>query len=125
MNRNAIVAGAVLLGLLAAGCSDHRIGLNEFLQMQQEMAKAPTTQPVDSGALTKLVDTQLGPYKVGPSDVLTVTLTGADQNAIFPSTQVRVDREGGFPRVGRAFTSDAIGTLAGALLGTSTVTTYI
>ncbi len=37
----------------------------------------------------------------------------------------RVEKNGNFPRVGRAFTSDAIGTIIGAILGTSAVTTYI
>jgi AGZA family xanthine/uracil permease-like MFS transporter len=33
--------------------------------------------------------------------------------------------DGKMPRIGRAFFSDALGTVAGALLGTSTVTSYI
>jgi AGZA family xanthine/uracil permease-like MFS transporter len=40
-------------------------------------------------------------------------------------TTGHIDRSGRLPRAGRAFTADAIGTIAGALLGTSTVTTYI
>lgn len=36
-----------------------------------------------------------------------------------------IEKDGTFPRAGRAFTADAIGTVVGALLGTSTVTTYI
>lgn len=35
------------------------------------------------------------------------------------------DTEGRLPRADRAFTADALGTVGGALLGTSTVTTYI
>ncbi|HUO86361.1 MAG TPA: NCS2 family permease [Thermoanaerobaculia bacterium] len=35
------------------------------------------------------------------------------------------DEEGNLPRAGRAFTADAVGTTAGALLGTSTVTSYV
>ncbi len=37
----------------------------------------------------------------------------------------QIDESGHLPRAGRAFTSDAVGTIVGALLGTSTVTTYI
>lgn len=37
----------------------------------------------------------------------------------------RVEKNGNFPRVGRAFTSDSIGTIIGSILGTSAVTTYI
>ncbi len=36
-----------------------------------------------------------------------------------------VDERGELPRAGQAFTSDALGTVAGACLGTSTVTSYI
>ena len=36
-----------------------------------------------------------------------------------------LDKEGKLPRVGRALLSDAIGTVAGACLGTSTVTSYV
>lgn len=47
------------------------------------------------------------------------TLVGLGQLAGF------VDREGRFPGSERAFVADAVGTSVGALLGTSTVTTYI
>ncbi|HWI27111.1 MAG TPA: NCS2 family permease [Stellaceae bacterium] len=36
-----------------------------------------------------------------------------------------IDREGRIPRLGRAFLADSIATIAGSLLGTSTVTSYI
>ncbi len=36
-----------------------------------------------------------------------------------------IDRRGEMERAGRAFSSDAIGTIFGSLLGTSTVTTYV
>ncbi len=36
-----------------------------------------------------------------------------------------VDKKGELPRANRAFTADAIGTTMGAVLGTSTVTTYV
>lgn len=36
-----------------------------------------------------------------------------------------LDKDGKLPRVGRALFADAVGTVAGALLGTSTVTTYV
>ena len=47
------------------------------------------------------------------------TLIGVGQAAGF------VDRDGRLPDADRAFTADAVGTSVGALLGTSTVTTYI
>jgi AGZA family xanthine/uracil permease-like MFS transporter len=36
-----------------------------------------------------------------------------------------VDEDGNLPRANRAFTADAVGTVTGSLLGTSTVTSYV
>lgn len=47
------------------------------------------------------------------------TLIGVAQEANM------LDENGNLPRVGRALTADAVGTVAGAALGTSTVTSYI
>jgi len=47
------------------------------------------------------------------------TLVGVSKQAGF------IKEDGRLPRAGRAFFSDAVGTCAGALFGTSTVTTYI
>jgi len=89
---------AAVLGLAIVGCSDHRISLGEFLEMQQEACKAattqPTTQPAARKALAEIIDKHLGPYKVGPSDVMVINLTGANQAQIVSPVQVRVDRNG-------------------------------
>lgn len=47
------------------------------------------------------------------------TLTGLGMKAGY------INEKGEFPNVNRAFMADAVGTTAGAVLGTSTVTTYI
>ncbi|MEO0867103.1 MAG: NCS2 family permease [Cyanobacteria bacterium J06642_11] len=47
------------------------------------------------------------------------TLTGLGAKAGY------IDRDGKFPGVEKAFMADAVGTTAGSILGTSTVTTYI
>jgi len=47
------------------------------------------------------------------------TLAGVSSKAGF------LDKDGKLPRVGKALMADAIGTVAGACLGTSTVTTYV
>ncbi len=47
------------------------------------------------------------------------TLTGLGMKAGY------IDEQGRFPRVTEAFMADAVGTTVGAILGTSTVTTYI
>jgi protein involved in polysaccharide export with SLBB domain len=96
------------LGLLTAalvvGCEpEHRMDLEEFLMMQQG-AQAPTEpDPAAQAEAAALVARQMGPYRVGPNDVLTVTLTGADPTALFPPVEVRVDAEGkiAMPIVGK------------------------
>lgn len=87
----------VLAGLL--GCTDHRISLAEFLEMQQvKHADIPTTQPAidetaQAEALT-LINRALGPYVVGPGDVLRVTLSGLEEGPPMPSVDARVSRTG-------------------------------
>ena len=83
---------AVLLALCLCGC-DHRITQAEFMKMLQEMPPAPTTQPV-APSNAAAIDKRLGPYKVGPSDVLTVTVTPADLTAAVPPVRVRVSSGG-------------------------------
>ena len=93
---------ASTLGFLVAvagtvgGCSDHRISISEFLQLQQQMRThgKPVLSPEASEASAAMLDRQLGPYRVGPSDVLSVTLTGADSSVVRPPIQARVDSRG-------------------------------
>jgi len=95
-NYVTLVGINMFLGFCLTGCSDHRISLAEFLQIQQEIESAKaTTQPADvQMEICTLVDSHLEPYKVGPSDVLNILLTRLDQEAPFPPVQVRVDRNG-------------------------------
>lgn len=91
------VCGLVMTG--GIGCGDHRIPLRAFLEMEQER-KAATTQPTPPpGATTQqsvnaAVDKALGPYLVGPGDVLSVTVSTGDQAEGAPPVQARVDRKG-------------------------------
>ncbi len=95
----------LLLVCFAAGCEDNRISLNQFLELQQKMRQVgsttqpsstqPSTQPSASQPVaSESVDRHLGPYRVGPGDVLTLTLTTSAQPALTPPVQVRVDRMG-------------------------------
>jgi protein involved in polysaccharide export with SLBB domain len=88
------LAGATLVA--SAGCSEHRISLQEFIAMQQAEPLSPaTTQPAPlQEQEVSLLDHELGPYTVGAGDVLTVVVSGLDQAASLPSLQVRVDRNG-------------------------------
>ncbi|MCH7701698.1 MAG: polysaccharide biosynthesis/export family protein [Planctomycetes bacterium] len=93
-----VSAACVLLlsqGLMGCG-ADHRISLEQFLVMQQDAREAAVESPsaAELDEVRALLDRQLGPYKVGPGDELTVTLTGADATPLFPPTIARVNREG-------------------------------
>ncbi|MCH7841024.1 MAG: polysaccharide biosynthesis/export family protein [Planctomycetes bacterium] len=102
MGRRMAFYKASTLGFLVAvagtvgGCSDHRISISEFLQLQQQMRAhgKPVLSPEASEASAAMLDRQLGPYRVGPSDVLSVTLTGADSSVVRPPIQTRVDSRG-------------------------------
>lgn len=83
-----------MICLVLVGCNDNRISLNEFLQMQSTQKNtgcttAPTTEPAPID-----VDRYLTSYKVGPDDVLAVTLTRIDDMGLNPPMQVRVHRDG-------------------------------
>ncbi len=83
-------AVVVVAGLVGCQKPDHRISIDDFLEMQRSDAPpADSAQP----APTVEVDQHLGPYKVGPGDVLGLALTGT-QAAALPPLQVRVDRNG-------------------------------
>jgi protein involved in polysaccharide export with SLBB domain len=94
----------LLAALFGVGCApDHRIGLDEFMQMQLEAQAAIPAEEAAATDAGALVARQMGPYRVGPNDVLQVTLTGADPSALFPPVEVRVDRDGNvlMPIVGK------------------------
>jgi protein involved in polysaccharide export with SLBB domain len=99
--RTAILAGALTIGLLSLGslgCSaGKRISMHEFIRMQEDMAQAespqPTTQPSRS-TVEVWAKHAFAPYRVGPSDVLAVALTGLDEPTATTPYQVRVNRKG-------------------------------
>lgn len=84
--RVGLVAGTLLL---AVGCAEHRIALNEFLELQQAVAQPPSEEPVDVD-----VDRYLGPYRVGQGDVLEIALMGGDTLGALNQLRARVDRDG-------------------------------
>ena len=84
-------------GMVIAGCAEHRISLAQFLIKQRLAADAPR-QPLAPEAMQEL-NQQLGPYRIGPGDVLQVTITDtrafANRGAAVVSPyRVRVDRDG-------------------------------
>jgi len=88
----AIAASAVGCVLLSVACHrDNRITLKQFLAIQQESRQSETNKI--QALPPPEVDRHLGPYKVGPGDVLRVTLTSAQANTL-PLMQARVGRNG-------------------------------
>ncbi len=73
------------------GCSDHRMGLADFLAHQAARAEqARLAQP----KVAADIDRYIGPYKVGPGDVLSIAMTGADGAPLFPPVAARLDHDG-------------------------------
>lgn len=93
---------AVMVSLGFSGCAaEHRISLAEFRQQLHAAPLAPQEGQPDAPRIN--VDRLLGPYKVGPGDVINVIIargvTGAEPPNIF---RARIDRAGDidFPMVG-------------------------
>lgn len=88
------------LGLGAGGCADHRIGLDQFLEMQKKAAEQEPVGPdtvkpsANQTTLEALVDQKLGPYRVGVGDVLGVLVATADTRGATGPFQVRVGKDG-------------------------------
>ncbi len=116
------IPGAILLGILAATALAWATGLADAPARFLSLPALPrqTLLALDfSGLLTgKLILVVLAFLFVDIFDTAG-TLIGVGRLAGF------VDREGELPRANRAFTADAAGTMVGALVGTSTVTSYV
>ncbi len=115
------VRGALLLGMLAAGILAYALDL---LQWNGLLAAPPDISPT----LFKLDLGGLFTWKLFPLVLVFLfmvlfdtigTLVGVSEQAGLTGP------DGRLPRAKQALMSDAIGTTAGALLGTSTVTSYI
>ncbi|MBI2502534.1 MAG: NCS2 family permease [Candidatus Latescibacteria bacterium] len=112
------VRGALLWGMLATALLGALAGLIEFQGLvSAPPSLAPTLFQLDvAGALALPVVTLIFLYMVLFDTVGTV---------IGVSAQAGFLQGGKIPRVERVLMSDAIGTTLGAVLGTSTVTSYI
>lgn len=103
--RPGVAAVVPVFFMALVGCADPRMSPEEFHQLQQEARHEArqAAEDADESSLTALLDQQLGPYAVGAEDVLSVTLTAADADAVPPPFQVRVNHEGEvvLPMVGR------------------------
>ncbi|HEY7681430.1 MAG TPA: NCS2 family permease [Gemmatimonadales bacterium] len=114
------VSGAILIGILATTATGAMLGLLPYRGIiGAPPSIAPTLLKLDvAGALEpRFVEVVFVFLFLAIFDTVG-TLIGV-------STQAGLMREGKLPRAGRALLADAVGTTAGTLLGTSTVTAYI
>jgi AGZA family xanthine/uracil permease-like MFS transporter len=120
------VKGAVLVGILVTTIAAWALNLVHV-----------TPQPYDLGALTATMfrldlpaAVNLGKSGLGILEIVFVflfvdlfdnigTLVGVSRKAGL------IDKDGSIPRLNRIFISDSIATMVGAVLGTSTVTSYV
>lgn len=115
------VPGALIIGVLATTAAGVLLGVSPFAGVfAPPPSLAPTFLKLDvQGALdTGLVTIVFAFFFVDLFDN-TGTLVGVAHRAGL------IDRDGRIPRLRQAFLADSIATIAGALLGTSTVTSYI
>ena len=114
------VKGSILIGILATAVLGVPLGVVRY---QGIMSAPPSLAPT----LFKL--DILGAFQAGLITVVFVffflDLFDTIGTLIGVSGQAGFLKDGRLPRADRAMFSDAVGTVSGALLGTSTVTTYI
>ena len=114
------VRGAILIGMLATTAAGAALGLLPFHGV---FGAPPSLRP------TFLRLDVAGALRPGMIEVVFVFLFLAVFDTV--GTLIGVSSQGGFlrdgklPRAGRALLADAVGTTAGTLLGTSTVTAYV
>lgn len=83
---------AVTLAWSTTGCHDPRISVATFLDMKEALRASVVTRAEQT--VIPQVEQLLPSLRIGPSDVLTVTLTGTNKTTPFEPISVRVDREG-------------------------------
>ncbi|MBQ6670624.1 MAG: NCS2 family permease [Firmicutes bacterium] len=129
------VKGAVLIGMIIASVVNWAgqaifLGTNPFAGL----AKASFLPPFADMAKTTLFKLDFSGFaQIGWFTVITIVITFCiidmfDTIGTLVGTADRagmLDKEGNMPQMKEALLSDAIGTVAGSLTGTSTVTTFI
>jgi len=119
------VPGAILIGIFAATI----IGIPMGVTIIPETWNGPVSAP----AAPLLFQFDFAPESVFSFQFFIVFFTflfvdifDTIGTLVGVTTQAKlIDKDGGIPRVKQALLSDAVGTVAGAALGTSTVTSYV
>ena len=117
------VPGALLIGIIATTIIGIPLGVTQFAGV---LSTPPSMKPILGQIMTD-------PSQIFSLDMLVVvfTLLFVDMfdtigTLVGVTTKANmVDEKGNPKRLNQAFMADAVGTVAGALLGTSTVTTYV
>ncbi len=115
------VTGALLIGILLVTAIGIPLGITKFTAL---VSAPPSLEPVfcqfEWNNLFCL-DMVICVFTLLFFDIFDTigTIVGVSERAGI------VDKDGNIPRLKQAFTADAVGTAAGALLGTSTVTTFV
>ena len=117
------VPGALLIGSIAATIIGIPLGVTQFAGV---LSTPPSMKPILGQIMTD-------PSQIFSLDMLVVVFTflfvdmfDTIGTLVGVTTKANmVDEKGNPKRLNQAFMADAVGTVAGALLGTSTVTTYV
>jgi AGZA family xanthine/uracil permease-like MFS transporter len=115
------VPGAIIIAILATTALGIAVGASTFVGLvSAPPSLAPTFLALDlKGALSTGALTIIFVFFFVDLFDNTGTLVGVAHRAGL------IDKEGKIPRLGKVFMADSIATIAGSLLGTSTVTSYI
>ncbi|WP_280553047.1 NCS2 family permease [Halomonas sp. 25-S5] len=115
------VTGAVMIGILGVTVLSMILGHNEFGGfMSMPPAIAPTFMALDlAGALDVAMLSVIFAFLFVDLFDTSGTLVGVAHKGGL------LDKDGKLPRIGRAMMADSTASMAGALLGTSTTTSYI
>ena len=117
------VPGALLIGIIATTNIGIPLGVTQFAGV---LSTPPSMKPILGQIMTD-------PSQIFSLDMLVVVFTflfvdmfDTIGTLVGVTTKANmVDEKGNPKRLNQAFMADAVGTVAGALLGTSTVTTYV
>ena len=117
------VPGALLIGIIATTIIGIPLGVTQFAGV---LSTPPSMKPIFGQIMTD-------PSQIFSLDMLVVVFTflfvdmfDTIGTLVGVTTKANmVDEKGKPKRLNQAFMADAVGTVAGALLGTSTVTTYV
>lgn len=115
------VFGAVIIGILGVAILGLFLGVNQFKGVvSMPPSIAPTFLQMDfAGAFNVGLITVIVAFLFVDLFDTSGTLIGVSQQANL------LDKEGKLPRMGKAMMADAGATIAGAVVGTSTTTSYI